>query len=325
VAGPNRLQAYAFSNNNIKSADAVLEVVGAQALSRQGRLVLVAVGINEYDNGDFNLSYAVTDVDAFVDEVQSQQQKLGKFSDIDIVRLVDTSATKKNILAALESLSSLQPEDALMVYYAGHGTTDGDRFYMLPHDLGYSGRRAELDQLGFDTMLQHGISDQELASAFERIDTGESLLFIDACNSGQALETGEKRRGPMNAKGLAQLASDKGMNIITAAQGFQLANEHSALGHGFLTYALVEEGLKTDEADLAPQNSEVTIREWLDFSAARVPEIHAALLRQSTRGLGKKVRAAAVDEQESWELQQPRVFYRREAGAEGFVVAIPSR
>jgi hypothetical protein len=40
-------------------------------------------------------------------------------------------------------------------------------------------------------------------------------MVIDACNSGQALEAEEKRRGPMNSKGLAQLAYEKGMYILT--------------------------------------------------------------------------------------------------------------
>jgi hypothetical protein len=38
------------------------------------------------------------------------------------------------------------------------------------------------------------------------MDAGHLLMVIDACNSGQALEAEEKRRGPMNSKGLAQLA-----------------------------------------------------------------------------------------------------------------------
>ncbi len=79
----------------------------------------------------------------------------------------------------------------------------------------------------------------------EGLDAGHLLLIIDACNSGQALEAEEKRRGPMNSKGLAQLAYEKGMYILTAAQSFQAALEAAQLGHGLLTYALVEEGLKT--------------------------------------------------------------------------------
>ena len=41
--------------------------------------------------------------------------------------------------------------------------------------------------------------------------------MIDACNSGQALEAEEKRRGPMNSKALAQLAYEKGIRPALAA------------------------------------------------------------------------------------------------------------
>ena len=78
--------------------------------------------------------------------------------------------------------------------------------------------------------------------------------MIDACNSGQALEAEEKRRGPMNSKGLAQLAYEKGMYILTAAQSYQAALETSQLGHGYLTFALVEEGLKKGMADRRPKD-----------------------------------------------------------------------
>ena len=88
---------------------------------------------------------------------------------------------------------------------------------------------------------------------------------------------------------------------------------------------MTRSGLKTDKADTAPRNQEVTVREWLDFSTARVPEIHAALLSDGSRELGRKVEAAEASDKEQWALQQPRVFYRREAEAEGFIVARPTR
>lgn len=84
-------------------------------------------------------------------------------------------------------------------------------------------------------MLARGISDQELEAAFEPMDAGQIVLLIDACNSGQALEAEEKRRGPMNSKGLAQLAFEKGMYVLAAAQGYQAALEVEKLGHGLLT------------------------------------------------------------------------------------------
>src|SRR5437870_11189523 len=119
----------------------------------------------------------------------------------------------------------------------------------------------------------------------EKIDAGQILMVIDACNSGQALEAEEKRRGPMNSKGLAQLAYEKGMYILTAAQSYQAALEAAQLGHGLLTYALVEEGLKTAAADNEPKDGVLNAREWLDFATERVPQMQEEKMKES-RGLG---------------------------------------
>jgi uncharacterized caspase-like protein len=113
-------------------------------------------------------------------------------------------ATKANILQALAGLSTrVKPEDAVVVYYAGHGTAQQNQFYLIPHDLGYSGARNQIDATAMQAILSRSISDRELERTFEGVDAGQFLLVIDACNSGQALEAAEKRRGPMNSRGLA--------------------------------------------------------------------------------------------------------------------------
>src|SRR6185369_7953880 len=159
------------------------------------------------------------------------------------------------------------------------------RFYLIPHDLGYAGERTELDAAGLRIMLEHSISDEELERAVEGIDADKLLMVIDACNSGQALDSEERRRGPMNSKGLAQLAYEKGMYILTAAQSYQAALEVTELGHGLLTYALVEEGLKLSRADAAPRDGRVMLAEWLDYASERVPEMQEQKLKQD-RGVG---------------------------------------
>src|SRR6266496_4449674 len=178
-------------------------------------------------------------------------------------------------------MTKIQPEDAVVIYFAGHGTAQGNRFYLVPYDLGYTGTRRNLNRLGLRNILAHSISDEELERAIEGIDAGQLLLVIDACNSGQALETEEKRRGPMNSKGLAQMAYEKGMYILTAAQSYQAALEASKLGHGYLTYALVEEGLKTPAADAEPKDNQLLLREWLDFATERVPQMQEEKMKQS--------------------------------------------
>jgi hypothetical protein len=195
---------------------------------------------------------------------------------------------------------------------------------LLPHDLGYAGERNALDTAGFQMILEHGISDEELELAVEGIDADKLLMVIDACNSGQALETEEKRRGPMNSKGLAQLAYEKGMYILTAAQSYQAAQEVSELGHGLLTYALVEEGLKRTSADDDPKDGEVWVREWFDYATKRVPNMQMERVKKS-RGVGVTLSFVGGEEQvpelERRVTQTPRVFYRRESEGRPLVVA----
>ena len=373
VAGENVLTAYAFNRDNVKSLDATAKVVGADALRRQGTAYVLAIGINSYANAQYNLRYAVPDAQDFGEEIRRQQGRLRRFADVEVIPLLDGNATKANILSALrrfaggdeplpagvpEALRGLkpaQPEDAVIIYFSGHGTARQNQFYLIPHDLGYAGERTGLNGAGLQQLLAHSISDRELQLAFERIDAGQMLLVIDACNSGQALEADEKRRGPMNSRGLAQLAYEKGMYVLTAAQGYQAALEASRLGHGYLTYALVEEGLKTSRADLDPSDGRVTVREWLDFAVERVPEMQQLMPPSPTsaktqpqpktapdaRGRGRRGRkqqqpapsarqlaeeatpAPAPVSPEERRIQRPRVFYRREAELQTLIVAQP--
>ncbi|HSB12375.1 MAG TPA: caspase family protein [Blastocatellia bacterium] len=339
VAGENHITAYAFNKDNIKSADETLSVIGSERLKRKGTAYVLVVGINDYANPQYNLKYAVADAQIFAETIRQTQTRLANFSRVQVIPLLDREATRANILAALDRLAGkvseatqesaavlnaiqpAEPEDAVMVYFAGHGMAQKARFYLIPHDLGYQGARDALDENGLNTLLSHGISDRELEQAFEHIDAGDLLMVIDACNSGQALESEEKRRGPMNSKGLAQLAYEKGIYILTAAQGYQAALEAVELGHGFLTFALVEEGLKNAAADTEPADGTVLVREWLDYAVDRVPAMQAAALA-GTRGLkivfvpGEE----SVGDPSKRNLQRPRVFYRREVEAQPLVV-----
>ncbi|HVG38296.1 MAG TPA: caspase family protein, partial [Pyrinomonadaceae bacterium] len=302
-----------------------------------GTAYVLAVGINDYANQQYNLKYAVADADDFGAEVKRQQARLNRFGAIEVVSLRDREATKANILlalkllagaqidaagenppAALASLKPAQPEDVVMIYFAGHGTAHDNQFYLIPHDLGYEGSRTELDEAGLRAILAHGISDRELEAAVEGLGADQLLLVIDACNSGQALEAAEKRRGPMNSKGLAQLAYEKGMYILTAAQGYQAALEAAQLGHGYLTYALVEEGLRKTAADAEPRDGRVIVREWLNYATERVPQMQETKIK-AARDLGISLSFAEGESQSS--VQRPRVFYRRESEAQPLVVA----
>ena len=343
TAGANQLTAYAFNRDNVKSKDAPLLFTGADSLKRAGTAYVIAVGVNDYANAQYNLKYAVADAQSFGDEVKARQTQVGLFERVEVIPLINENATKANILSALKRLSGAseapslkespldrikraEPEDTVIIYFAGHGTAQAQSFYLIPHDLGYTGDRTKLTEDGLRSILSHSISDVELEQVVEGLDAGHLLLVIDACNSGQALEAEEKRRGPMNSKGLAQLAYEKGMYILTAAQSYQAALEAAQLGHGLLTYALVEEGLKTAIADTEPKDGVVNAKEWLDFATDRVPQMQEEKMKQ-TRGVGLGIAFAEgeqnIADPDKRSIQRPRVFYRRELEANPLVIAKP--
>jgi WD40 repeat protein/uncharacterized caspase-like protein len=343
VAGPNRLTAYAFNGDNIKSPDASLVVAGSPALKRVGVTYIVSVGIDQYSNAEYNLKFAVADAEDVAAELKVQQSKVGATGKVEVVSLLNAEATKKNVLlalrrlagtevgtlpngapAALGKLQPAQPEDEVFLYFAGHGAATDQRFFLIPYDLGYSRSRTGLDLAGWMSIMDHSISDLELEDALEKVEARDLILVIDACNSGQALEAEERRRGPMNSRGLAQLAYEKGMYVLTAAQGYQAALEVKELGHGLLTYALVEEGLKTAAADKAPKDGKTVAREWMDYATVRVPELQQAQIdaaQKQGRSISFVENDPATRGDMTLGLQRPRVFYRREPDPDPMVIA----
>lgn len=183
------------------------------------------------------------------------------------------------------------------------------------------------------------VSDAELNDYLEKVDAGRLLMAIDACQSGGALGAKDAGRAPMNSKGLAQLAYDKGMYILTAAQSQESALEAveingRTINHGLLTYALLE--ALTDARADRDANKQLWEREWFDYTTEQVPALQREMMRRRhveiARGLpSNKKRAEIVylagdDETarpEDRAVQTPRVFYKRETAANPFVITKP--
>ena len=106
-----------------------LQLTGADVLKRKGTAYVLAVGVNQYANAQYNLKYAVPDAREFGAEIERQQTKLGRYDHVQVTTLIDQQATKANIMAALAKLAAdTQPEDEVVVYFAGHGTAHADQF-----------------------------------------------------------------------------------------------------------------------------------------------------------------------------------------------------
>jgi WD40 repeat protein len=347
VAGKNLITAYAFNRDNIKSPTSSLTVEGAESLRRVGTLYVLAIGINKYRNPDYNLNFAVADADEISRQVKNNQDQLGNYTHTELLLLSDQDATRENIELALgrlagksslplmgaspaikeelQRIKAVEPEDAVIIYYAGHGVAIGERFYLLPFDF-TAGTQQQI--------RTSGISDLDLNEMLEPIGAGKMLMVIDACQSGQALGGEREGRGPMNSKGMAQLAYDKGMYILTAAQSFQAAKEIGRtptgkdIKHGLLSFTLLE-GFARATAD---NNRQITERNWMNYAVEQVPllqmdEMKKRHLEIERSGPGRRSTELMIvaDDKESdpdkRDVQRPRVFYRRELESNPFIVA----
>ena len=155
------------------------------------------------------------------------------------------------------------------------------------------------------------ISSDELSTWLHDVDAGQFAMVIDACHSAASVQGLDFKPGPMDSRGLGQLAYDKGMRILAASQADDVALKSNAIGHGLLTFALTHDGLDLELAD-DPKDGKITMSKWLGYGVTRVPTLYEEALAGhiSTAGRDADVRpiliAAAKDSPPP--PQQPSLF-----------------
>jgi uncharacterized caspase-like protein len=258
---------------------------------------------------------------------------LGRTGDYDeVVPVTLREASSDAILAALRRLAlgtpaagdaarlaRAGPEDAVIVYFAGHGVAAGERFHLVARDHALRTTPGPLTAASLERLVGgNTLSDLDLAAAFDGIDAGRLLLVLDTCQSGQALASEEWRQGPMNSAGLAQLAWDKGMFVLAAAQATQSAHELAGRSLGALATVLLERGLAEMAADQAPRDGLLTVREWVEHAAAEVP-------REVRQGPTEARRGGIIHGAGERGRQRPRLFYPRELGPDEWILTARRR
>jgi hypothetical protein len=104
VAGENRLVAYAFNHDNVKSEDAMLRIE-CSAPAKRGVAYIVSVGVNKYSNSQFDLRFAAPDAVHLAQTLSDSESALGDFRQVVQVSLLDQDATRANLLLALSILA----------------------------------------------------------------------------------------------------------------------------------------------------------------------------------------------------------------------------
>ncbi|HQP27782.1 MAG TPA: caspase family protein [Syntrophales bacterium] len=249
VDGDNTFKAVGFSRDRTESHPAEL-IVRLSAPAKEISLYVVAVGINRYRNQALNLNYAQPDARGVAGFFRKNGQRL--FKKVEVTEIYNEQATKANIVARLKQLQASQPQDAVVLYLAGHGENVSDKWYFLPYELAYPEREEEVKN--------KGLSSAELAGIIREISAQKILVLIDSCKSGAALIA---FRGFEDRKALAQLSRSIGVHVIAASTKDQYAAEVKELGHGVFTHTLLE-GLQGKAAGGGKTVTVLKLKTYLD-------------------------------------------------------------
>ena len=256
--GPNRVSARLYADDRSLFAEAppleLRRAGDAAPAAGAGRLIVVAVGVDEYAARELNLRFAVADARTVVETLR--QRAGGVFREVIATLLTDREATRANILAALNAAAqTARPEDTFVLYLAGHGLrSESDRrFLFLPHETGSTADWAAIHRVALD--------EGTLVSALARIRARDGFLFIDTCHAGQ-----------VTIDSLAALGNETGRFLLAASSSVQEALDSYDDRNGVFAFA-VREGMTGRAAmDGEGRISALALGEWV---TRRVPQLAA--------------------------------------------------
>ena len=234
VDGPNVLQAEVYNAaNSMHSSSTIARIAANLPPANRASLHAVVVGIQEFKNPNFNLTYPVKDAQLFADTLSKYSAKL--FQKIDIKLLVTPAdTTRDSLIKDLKDLqSAVGPDDLFVFYVASHGTADDAEYYLITSNVG----SASTEHLKADA-----VSKEELTALVANIHATKKLMVIDTCHAealGNALQVGLMTRGLDEVTALKILSRAVGTTVLAASTSTQQALEGYE-GHGLFTYVVAQ-------------------------------------------------------------------------------------
>lgn len=261
----------------------------------------VAIGISDYQQrgkwGLDALRYASSDATAMAEYLRSPQG--GRFDHVEL--LTDRDADVRNVKIALrEKLRSVQEDDLVLIFWAGHGSPD-------PHEPD------KLYLLGYDSDPKHMASTAYAMDEFQRdirnLRANSVILIADACHSAGVSDPTQAIRGESENKIVESLRGvtegpapgtgdmsatvtlaprSKSTLIFSSCEAGEKSRESAKLngGHGVFTYFILEGlGGAADRPDNnGNADGKVSLGEIVDYTTDRVKRFTQNLQHPDTAG-----------------------------------------
>ena len=192
------------------------------------RSYALIVGISHYENLPANAQLKYPDRDAADVYTTLISPDGGQFPPENVHRLLDSEATVANIRRELEQWlpSVTNPDDRVLIYFAGHGFVSSGKAYLAPYDVdvhNIAGTAYPMEQLG-------KVIGSEVKGKWK-------VLITDACHSGAI--TPEADRAQVNQ---TLLDLHNSLFSLTASRDREQSFEGADWGggHGVFTYYVIQ-------------------------------------------------------------------------------------
>ena len=203
----------------------------ANSVRLYDRMVALVIGIDLYSDlpAHDQLRYAVRDAKAVASLLRQ------KYSFDRIVELYDEQAVKSQIMKILQGeFSNAGPNDAILIYFAGHGLTRssaaGELGYLVPHD----------GSLRHDEMYKNISMQQIKFDVCPLIPAKHVLIVADACFGGLLLTRAGSLQPARTLAYLKEITGEQVRQIITAGGKDQTVLDGGPGGHSVFTGRLIQ-------------------------------------------------------------------------------------
>jgi WD40 repeat protein len=190
--------------------------------AQQPVMHVLAIGVSDYQDKTLKLDFAAKDAEDIANHFQkSCNGQL--FREVKGQPLVNGQARRDTILKHLADLrKNVGPNDLVVVFFAGHGVKEKDKFYLLTVE-------AKTNDLA-----KTALSGEDLRKALGDVSSScQVLLMLDACHSS----AGVKNFRPAVDDITRNLTDDEcGVAVFCAAMAHEKALEKS--GNGLFTRAV---------------------------------------------------------------------------------------
>lgn len=221
-----RMRVVAVDEAQLRSRPVEVTVLQRDSKPVRGILHVLAVGISEHANPDYDLAFADDDAKSVAEAIRNQAGPDKLYSGVRSIALTDAAATSQAVQEELRTLvESATLTDTVVLFLAGHGVRDDKHnYYLATHEVDL----ARLDETA--------VPWDELRGLVRSLRAKQVLVLLDTCHAAGALG-----RYTVTTQALGETLADRaGVMVLASSSLAEKSYESTEWGHGAFTKAFLE-------------------------------------------------------------------------------------